>query len=139
VLDPTGDAPAGLIPVLSYLHEEPGAGIVSRYLTHVRGIGTMNSSTTILPCPNCRRRLRVPTDRGDLWLTCPACRSRWDWSPRRDEVRYIGEAATGGGDPGLARALEIFEEFERQRAEASAESRQAGDLWDEWLDGPRRG
>jgi hypothetical protein len=102
-------------------------------------VGNMSPSTTILPCPNCRRRLRVPTDRGDLTLTCPTCRWRWDWSPRQDEVFYIGDDARDVCDPRLARALDIFEEFERQWAESRAEDRRAGDLWDEWLDGPRGG
>jgi len=32
-------------------------------------------------CPGCRRRLRIPALRGPLALTCPDCRTRWDWSP----------------------------------------------------------
>ena len=44
----------------------------------------MNPQSTILPCPNCRQRLRVPTDRGGLILTCPTCRTRWDWSPTQE-------------------------------------------------------
>ena len=44
----------------------------------------MNPRSTILPCPNCRQRLRVPTDRGGLILTCPTCRTRWDWSPTQE-------------------------------------------------------
>ena len=98
----------------------------------------MSPSTTILPCPNCRRRLRVPINRGDLTLTCPTCRWRWDWSPRQEEILYIDDAS-GGCDPGLKRALEIYEEFERQWAESHAEARRQCDLGDEWLDGPRRG
>jgi hypothetical protein len=96
----------------------------------------MSTSTTILPCPNCRRRLRVPITRGDLTLTCPTCRWRWDWSLGQEEILYIDDAR-GGCDPGLERALEIYEEFERQWAESQA--RRPCDLWDEWLDGPRRG
>ena len=44
----------------------------------------MNPRSTILPCPNCRQWLRVPTDRGGLILTCPTCRTRWDWSPTQE-------------------------------------------------------
>jgi hypothetical protein len=98
----------------------------------------MSPSTTILPCPNCRQRLRVPINRGDLTLTCPTCRWRWDWSPRQEEILYIGEAS-GGCDPVLKRALETYEELERQWAESHAEARGQCDLWDEWLDGPRPG
>ena len=47
-------------------------------------LGSMNPRSTILPCPNCRQRLRVPTDRGGLILTCPTCRTRWDWSPTQE-------------------------------------------------------
>jgi hypothetical protein len=98
----------------------------------------MNPNATILPCPNCRQRLRVPTDRGDLALTCPSCRWRWDWSPR-EEVLYIGDHPPDVRDLGLARALGIFEEFERRWSEAREKARAAEDLWDEWLDGPRGG
>jgi len=38
-------------------------------------------SCVILRCPNCARRLRVPTDRGGLLVTCPECRHRWEWAP----------------------------------------------------------
>ena len=102
-------------------------------------VGTMKPITTILPCPNCRRRLRVPIDRGSLTLTCPTCRWRWDWSPREEEVLFIDESPTGLRDPGLARALSIYEEFERQLAESRANPPVEDDLWDEWLDGPRGG
>ena len=102
----------------------------------------MNPITRILPCPNCRRRLRVPTDRGELILTCPACRARWDWSPGRDDVLFIDEDTSRIRDPELARALRIYEAFEREWAESrdpAATNSQASDLWDEWLDGPRPG
>jgi uncharacterized protein YbaR (Trm112 family) len=99
----------------------------------------MNPSTTILPCPRCRQRLRVPIDRGNLMLTCPRCRRRWDWSPRQEEVLYIDEIPTGLRDPGLARALSIYEDFERQLSESRANPSAVDDLWDEWLDGPRSG
>jgi hypothetical protein len=102
----------------------------------------MSPITTILPCPNCRRRLRVPTDRGELILTCPACRARWDWSPGRDDVLFIDDDPSRIRDPELARALRIYEAFEREWAESRARAStnlQASDLWDEWLDGPRPG
>ncbi len=37
--------------------------------------------TVILPCPNCRRLLWVPTNLGELVLTCPICWTRWNWLP----------------------------------------------------------
>lgn len=57
---------------------------------------------TVLPCPMCSQQLRVPTDLGDLRLTCPRCGYRWDWnaaSPRRAQ----GPVTTGGHEPRPAR------------------------------------
>jgi uncharacterized protein YbaR (Trm112 family) len=88
----------------------------------------MDSRITILSCPQCWQRLRVPVDRGELVLTCPRCRSRWDYSPPRpDDVRYIGEDVLfiGEGvppdDPGQQPSGDGV----------------AADLWDDDLDGPR--
>ena len=41
-----------------------------------------DANNTILSCPNadCGQQLRVPTDRGELRLTCPKCRNSWDWA-----------------------------------------------------------
>ena len=33
----------------------------------------------------------MPTDRGDLVLTCPACRLRWNWAPPAAETIDRGE------------------------------------------------
>lgn len=43
----------------------------------------MSARTKIIPCPgdNCEKKLRVPSDRGRLILTCPACRTTWEWVP----------------------------------------------------------
>ena len=41
----------------------------------------MSMDSIVEDCPGCGRRVRVPTLRGPLRLTCPACRVRWDWSP----------------------------------------------------------
>src|SRR5882724_3768862 len=38
------------------------------------------ANRTTLACPNCGQQLGVPTDRGDLRLTCPICRYSWDWA-----------------------------------------------------------
>ena len=99
----------------------------------------MDSGTTILPCPDCRQRLRVPTDRGELILTCLVCRARWDWSPRQGDVLFIDDDPSRSHDPELARALRIYEQFEREWARSRAANSQASDLWDDWLDGPRPG
>jgi hypothetical protein len=46
------------------------------------------TNRVILACPRCDRHLRVPTDLGDLRLTCPSCRFAWDWSvPIRNNER----------------------------------------------------
>ncbi|MGH2031951.1 hypothetical protein, partial [Acinetobacter baumannii] len=77
-------------------------------------------------------------NRGELILTCPVCRVRWDWSPQQDDVLFIDDDLSQIRDPELARALRIYEAFEREwdQARTTANS-QASDLWDEWLDGPR--
>ena len=100
----------------------------------------MDGRITILPCPQCRRRLRVPVDRGDLVLTCPRCRTRWDYSPPRpDDVRYIDEDVlfigeeVPPGDPGPqpSGGADGEEGPTRNGHGVSA------DLWDVDLDGPR--
>jgi hypothetical protein len=55
------------------------------WLDSVLGRFWEGESTTIVSCPTCRQRLRVPIARGDLALTCPVCRERWDWSPEAGE------------------------------------------------------
>lgn len=104
--------------------------------------GVTGPSTTVLPCPNCRRLRGVPTDRGEPVLTCPVCRDRRDRSPGQDDVVIIGEDPSRIRDQERAKALRIQEEFERERAQSRARAArdpQASDLWDEWLDGPRPG
>ena len=44
-------------------------------------------------CPGCARRLRVPTLRGPLALTCPACRMSWDWSPPESLTQFEPDPA----------------------------------------------
>jgi len=81
----------------------------------------MAGSTTILMCSNCRQRLRVPVDRGELILTCPICRFRWDWSPSHLEVRFIDDEESLLG----------------QNVTLRRRDWSMGDLWDDWIDGPR--
>jgi mannitol/fructose-specific phosphotransferase system IIA component (Ntr-type) len=45
----------------------------------------MSTNTMILGCPNCRRRLPVPTDQGQSVVTCPSCGTQWDWCPAQEE------------------------------------------------------
>lgn len=47
------------------------------------GVDVLSTRTEIIPCPGdkCEKKLRIPTDRGRLRLTCPACRTTWEWVP----------------------------------------------------------
>lgn len=56
----------------------------------------------ILPCPICGQQLRVPTDRGNLQLTCPKCRHRWDWvvPPPSEEAEKWYSLAIRHGEEG---------------------------------------
>lgn len=54
---------------------------------------TVESLSTVISCRN-GHKLRVPTDRGTLHVTCPECRDTFDWSPQggnasRVEVRPV--------------------------------------------------
>jgi hypothetical protein len=64
---------------------------------------------TVAPCPFCGQKLRIPTDRGDLKLTCPKCRRKWRWFARPVETAKSNQHA-------LAPALLFQEsdEFYRQ-------------------------
>ena len=79
--------------------------------------------TAILPCPNCRRPLRVPTDRGELVLTCPVCSKRWDWSPPAEETPPMGMNSGGGcagaskGEKNWVLANLAVDELARMRCE----------------------
>jgi len=42
----------------------------------------MANQTTVLQCPVCAQRLRVPCDLGEIQVTCPACRARWPWKAK---------------------------------------------------------
>ena len=35
----------------------------------------------IIRCPNCDQKLRTPSNRGALSITCPKCGEHWLWSP----------------------------------------------------------
>jgi hypothetical protein len=41
---------------------------------------------TVAPCPICGQKLRIPTDRGDLNLTCPKCRRSWNWPTKPVDI-----------------------------------------------------
>jgi hypothetical protein len=35
----------------------------------------------IITCVKCPQQLRVPNDRGRIRITCPACGTKWEWTP----------------------------------------------------------
>lgn len=43
----------------------------------------MDTPTETVPCPGdkCGKMLRFPSDRGRLKVTCPQCKTVWEWSP----------------------------------------------------------
>jgi len=100
----------------------------------------MDGRITILPCPQCQRRLRVPTDRGELVLTCPVCRTRWDYGPPRPEdVRFLDEEVLfiGEGSPPDDPGPQPSGGAEREEAPTRNEDGVTADVWDDYLDGPR--
>jgi ABC-type thiamine transport system substrate-binding protein len=36
----------------------------------------------VIECEQCHTKLRVPTNRGSLKVTCPKCKNVFDWTPR---------------------------------------------------------
>ncbi len=35
----------------------------------------------VIECGQCRAKLRVPTDKGAIKVTCPQCKNSFDWKP----------------------------------------------------------
>jgi phage FluMu protein Com len=48
---------------------------------------------TVIPCPFCGQKLRIPTDRAGLKLTCPKCRYKWNWFARPVETAKSNQHA----------------------------------------------
>lgn len=63
----------------------------------------MNTQTAIIPCRGneCDRKLRVPTGRGRLKVTCPECRTTWEWAP----AGYGAETAEVAGPTRLRKII----------------------------------
>jgi hypothetical protein len=53
----------------------------------------MNQQTTIVSCSACGQRLTIPSNLGNLAVTCTACGHRWEWRPRTRRGRLILLAA----------------------------------------------
>src|SRR5262245_60462579 len=52
---------------------------------------------TILNCPGCQQKLRVPTDKGSLLqLRCPKCAHSWDWSVKEAVGQVSGNERLAG-------------------------------------------
>jgi len=47
-------------------------------------------------CPKCSQRLSAPDNRGELRVTCPKCRSQFDWTPEVDERQLLFRCASTG-------------------------------------------
>ena len=81
----TTPVPPNLSPALNPIGQ--GASNQSEAVDKSKLIQT--SVATVIGCPACNQRLRVPIDRGNLELTCPQCRHNWRWS--KDLDRYNGQ------------------------------------------------
>lgn len=46
-------------------------------------------TSTIINCEQCNQKLRAPTNRGALSITCPSCSSNWMWMPREDAKNKV--------------------------------------------------
>jgi DNA-directed RNA polymerase subunit RPC12/RpoP len=44
----------------------------------------------VIECLQCHKKLRVPSDRGEIQVTCPHCTLRWFWTPpvRQEEAEH---------------------------------------------------
>lgn len=53
----------------------------------------------IIDCPNCSQRLFVPSGSGTLSVTCPGCRSRWDWPGEAESIADETSTVAAGKEP----------------------------------------
>lgn len=88
----------------------------------------MDSQKVVVPCPGCSQKLRVPTDRGELTLTCPVCKRSWSWSPKdipgnEDEslIRLVEQVLAHQRQTLTLDELSILAELERIDPEACLE------------------
>lgn len=101
----------------------------------------------VIPCKRCGQRLWVPSELGDIAVTCPKCRHRWDESgallKRIAVAAAAGFAYTAGGQ--AAQAADLFSTSAAAAAPAAAAaapevtgaavdaaSQAGGDFWD-WV------
>lgn len=63
----------------------------------------LDNHKTIIRCVNCKQRLRVPIDKGNLRVTCPKCKYAFRYSPHLLVKKCLGFPLllTGGGLSGL--------------------------------------
>jgi hypothetical protein len=48
----------------------------------------------IITCPKCPQKLHVPTGLGRLTVTCPVCRTKWDWQEGLQSVQQAKTVRT---------------------------------------------
>lgn len=65
---------------------------------------TANKPKAVISCPHCQKSTRVPTDRGRLRVSCPACRQVWIFTPEGSS-EYVSFAVTCGTGRGVSLAV----------------------------------
>jgi hypothetical protein len=81
----------------------------------------MANQTTVLQCPVCAQRLRVPCDLGEIQVTCPACRARWPWKANSSR-RAIVVFNVVAGVVLIGAVVTAFLYFRKHRADETASS-----------------
>lgn len=70
----------------------------------------MSTRTVIIPCAgdNCEKKLRIPSDRGRLILTCPACKTTWEWVPSDYSAPFLEPVKPPRVHPALTMASALL-------------------------------
>ena len=59
---------------------------VSSFNLLIENKSNISNMQTIIKCIKCNQKLRVPTDKGTVELTCPMCKTTWRWSDDLSQV-----------------------------------------------------
>lgn len=51
---------------------------------------------TVVECPSCSQKLRVPDDRGSIMVTCGSCSLKWMWEPVQKPEKPVKEGESSG-------------------------------------------
>jgi Zn finger protein HypA/HybF involved in hydrogenase expression len=54
---------------------------VGTLLSYAAPSRTHNRNAVVVECDQCRQRLQIPADKGELRVRCPRCGRCWDWKP----------------------------------------------------------